>query len=92
VHFSQTPKADSNPDPNPNHQFRPNTEGLSYTSFNYTELVVNGYNVSVTVNNTGDSAGAEVAQLYIGFPAIAEEPPMQLKGYGARFSPWVLSC
>ncbi|HEX8711839.1 MAG TPA: fibronectin type III-like domain-contianing protein [Terracidiphilus sp.] len=39
--------------------------------------------VSFKVTNTGKVAGAEVAQLYIGFPDIAEgnEPPMQLKGF-----------
>jgi beta-glucosidase len=37
--------------------------------------------VSFTLKNTGDRAGAEVAQLYLGFPASAEEPPRQLKGF-----------
>merc|ERR1712146_63395 len=37
--------------------------------------------VSVTVTNTGSKAGAEVAQLYLGFPSSAGEPPRQLKGF-----------
>jgi beta-glucosidase len=39
--------------------------------------------VSFRVTNTGKHCGAEVAQLYLGFPPIAEgnEPPLQLKGF-----------
>jgi len=39
--------------------------------------------VNFRVTNTGKLAGAEVAQLYLGFPPIAEgnEPPLQLKGF-----------
>lgn len=37
--------------------------------------------VSVEVTNTGDLAGAEVAQLYLTFPAATGEPPNQLKGF-----------
>jgi len=55
--------------------------GLSYTTFSYTNLVVSGRTVSATITNTGSVAGAEVAQLYIGFPASAGEPPIQLKGF-----------
>jgi beta-glucosidase len=39
------------------------------------------FDVSARVTNTGLSAGAEVAQLYLGAPATAQEPPKQLKGY-----------
>ncbi|KAL4912659.1 glycoside hydrolase superfamily [Aspergillus aurantiobrunneus] len=39
--------------------------------------------VSAYVTNTGDVAGAEVAQLYIGYPDSAPEtPPKQLRGFG----------
>jgi beta-glucosidase len=37
--------------------------------------------VSATVTNTGKVAGAEVAQLYVGDPAVASEPPRQLEGF-----------
>jgi beta-glucosidase len=33
------------------------------------------------VCNTAGPAGAEVAQLYIGYPAAAAAPPKQLKGF-----------
>ena len=33
------------------------------------------------VTNTGHVTGAEVAQLYLGDPAAAGEPPRQLKGF-----------
>jgi beta-glucosidase len=37
--------------------------------------------VSASVTNTGKVAGSEVAQLYLGDPAVAGEPPRQLKGF-----------
>jgi beta-glucosidase len=37
--------------------------------------------VSATITNTGRVAGADVAQLYLGDPAVAGEPPRQLKGF-----------
>ena len=37
--------------------------------------------VSATVTNTGRVAGSDVAQLYLGDPAAAGEPPRQLKGF-----------
>ena len=37
--------------------------------------------MSATVTNTGKVAGSDVAQLYLGDPASAAEPPRQLKGY-----------
>jgi beta-glucosidase len=37
--------------------------------------------VSATVTNTGSVAGSDVAQLYLGDPAVAGEPPRQLKGF-----------
>lgn len=40
--------------------------GLSYTTFGFSDLQVNGTTVICTVTNTGDRAGAEVAQLYVG--------------------------
>ncbi len=55
--------------------------GLSYTSFSYSELkVTSGKPAEVTfsVKNTGLRAGAEVAQVYLGLPASAGEPPKRL--------------
>ena len=37
--------------------------------------------VSATVTNTGKVAGSDVAQLYLGDPSVAGEPPRQLKGF-----------
>jgi beta-glucosidase len=37
--------------------------------------------VTATVTNTGKVAGTEVAQLYLGDPQAAGEPPRQLKGF-----------
>ena len=43
--------------------------GLSYTRFAYSGLTVSGDTVHVTVENTGEHAGAEVVQLYISPPS-----------------------
>ncbi|GAW26211.1 putative glycoside hydrolase family 3 protein [Rosellinia necatrix] len=37
--------------------------------------------VTATVANSGAVKGAEVAQLYVGFPASANAPPKQLRGF-----------
>ncbi|KUJ09830.1 uncharacterized protein LY89DRAFT_597643, partial [Mollisia scopiformis] len=37
--------------------------------------------VSSSISNTGDVAGAEVAQLYVAFPDAADEPVRQLRGF-----------
>jgi beta-glucosidase len=37
--------------------------------------------VSATVTNTGQVAGSDVAQMYLGDPAVGGEPPRQLKGF-----------
>jgi len=53
--------------------------GLSYTTFAYSDLDVRegagGYVVAFTLSNTGDVAGVEVPQLYLGPPA---SPPVPL--------------
>jgi beta-glucosidase len=58
--------------------------GLSYTRFEVSPpalSVVDGrYQVAVTVKNTGDRAGAEVVQLYLGVPAKGQ-PPKRLVGF-----------
>jgi len=40
--------------------------GLSYTSFSYSNLEIDGNIVSFTIKNTGEYDGAEIAQVYIG--------------------------
>lgn len=79
--------------------------GLSYTTFNYTDLSIHspsklsvhptgslsvgGYTdlwdivgkVSVKIQNTGAVRGSEVAQLYIGYPEVADQPVRQLRGF-----------
>eukprot|EP00937_MAST-01D_sp_MAST-1D-sp2_P003732 g3732.t1 len=55
--------------------------GLSFTTFTYANVTASAAAVSVDVTNTGTTAGHEVAQLYLGFPASAGEPPQQLKGF-----------
>jgi beta-glucosidase len=63
--------------------------GLSYTEFKFDGLKVSkepgsaNATVSFKLTNTGKRAGAEVAEVYLGFPAIDEgnEPPMQLKAF-----------
>ncbi len=52
--------------------------GLSYTSFAYSDLTATIDSVSFKVRNTGKRAGAEIAQVYAGLPASANEPPKRL--------------
>lgn len=60
--------------------------GLSYTSFEHSQLEVNGNKVSVNVKNTGDRAGAEVVQLYIKHPVGGlHRPVKELKGFTKVF-------
>jgi len=56
--------------------------GLSYTTFEYSNLTLSkDLKVRFTVKNIGKVPGAEVAQLYLGFPEVAGEPVRQLKGF-----------
>ncbi len=59
--------------------------GLTYTSFRFSSLTVRrtrtGASASFVIKNTGTVAGADVAQVYVGDPKTAGEPPLQLKGY-----------
>lgn len=70
--------------------------GLSYTNFTYSGISISNvntssianllredpiYRVSATVKNTGTLEGAEVSQLYLGFPASAGEPTKVLRGF-----------
>jgi beta-glucosidase-like glycosyl hydrolase len=63
--------------------------GLTYTSFSFSNLSLSAgsgaagstVTATATVTNTGSKAGSEVPQLYVGDPAAAGEPPLQLKGF-----------
>jgi beta-glucosidase len=58
--------------------------GLSYTTYAYSDLKVETgqpARVTFTVKNTGGREGAEVAQVYVSFPASAGEPPKRLVGW-----------
>ena len=56
--------------------------GLSYTSFEYSDLHATPTGVSLTVKNTGTMAGDEVVQVYISKPDARIFRPMQeLKGF-----------
>ncbi|SDA53821.1 beta-glucosidase [Butyrivibrio sp. INlla18] len=56
--------------------------GLSYTSFEYSDIKVTDDKVSFTIKNTGSFDGAEVAQLYVGLPgAKVFRPEKELKGF-----------
>jgi len=66
--------------------------GLSYTKFYFDKLTVTGHpnlpggvTVGVEIKNTGSRDGAEVAQMYLGFPASAGEPPQVLRGFKKVF-------
>jgi beta-glucosidase len=55
--------------------------GLSYTTYSYSNLRVTPGktpHVAFTVTNTGNRAGAEVAEVYASLPVSANEPPKRL--------------
>jgi beta-glucosidase len=63
--------------------------GLSYTTFTYSDLLIpinpvtagNPLVAEVTVTNTGQRAGDEVAQLYLSFPKIPGAPLRALRAF-----------
>jgi len=60
--------------------------GLSYSKFHLGGLnarpdASGGLDVEAEVTNMGPRSGAQVPQLYLGFPSPAGEPPWQLKGF-----------
>ncbi|WP_026652039.1 glycoside hydrolase family 3 C-terminal domain-containing protein [Butyrivibrio proteoclasticus] len=60
--------------------------GLSYTTFEYSDLFVNAEGASFTITNTGKVDGAEIAQLYVGLPgAQVFRPKKELKGFKKVF-------
>ena len=60
--------------------------GLSYTTFQYSDLSVSDKEVTFTLTNTGDRAGAEVAQLYVALPeSKIFRAARELKGFAKVF-------
>ena len=56
--------------------------GLSYTSFQYGDIMLQGRTASVTVTNTGDYDADEIVQLYIqDLVASISRPIKELKGF-----------
>ena len=59
--------------------------GLSYTTFGFSHLTLSSTGAGVIVRfvltNTGRRRGADVAQVYVGDPPSAGEPPEQLAGF-----------
>jgi beta-glucosidase len=53
----------------------------SYSNFDSSSLYDPAYVIKFTLTNTGKVNGSEVPQLYLGFPAEAEEPPKILRGF-----------
>jgi len=67
--------------------------GLSYTTFSFSNRSVTNnlsssnpnFQVTFKLTNTGSVAGAEVAQVYLAFPAATGEPPKRLVGWQKVF-------
>jgi len=60
--------------------------GLSYTTFEYSDLSLDENGATFTLKNTGDRDGAEVAQMYISLPgAKVFRPEKELKGFAKVF-------
>ena len=60
--------------------------GMSYTTFEYSKPTVkagtDGFTATVTVRNTGSTAGKEAVQVYVAAPAGGlEKPAYELKGF-----------
>ena len=56
--------------------------GLSYTTFAYSDLTVDGGGVTFTITNTGECDGAEIAQMYVGHErSHLFGPKKELKGF-----------
>lgn len=60
--------------------------GLSYTTFEYSDLSVTDKEATFTLKNTGGMDGAEVAQLYVSKPdGDVFRPTKELKGFAKVF-------
>lgn len=57
--------------------------GLSYTSFEYGDLVVTTEGVTLTVRNSGDRAGTEVVQVYVAPRDTTFRAVQELRGFAA---------
>ena len=55
--------------------------GLSYSSFEYSDLAVNEEGATLTLTNTSTRDGAEVVQLYVSAPGGVFGPARELKGF-----------
>jgi beta-glucosidase len=58
--------------------------GLSYTTYQYSDLKVTPGKeptVRFLLKNTGQRAGAEIAEVYVALPAAADEPPKRLASF-----------
>ena len=56
--------------------------GLSYTSFEYSDITVDENGVTFTVKNTGERDGAEITQLYVSMKGSKiYRPEKELKGF-----------
>ncbi len=55
--------------------------GLSYTSFEYSNLEINQHTLSFEIKNAGERTGIEIAQLYLEPPKAAKAPPKKLAGW-----------
>ena len=55
--------------------------GLSYSSFEYSDLAVTQEGATLTVTNTSARDGAEVVQLYVSAPGGVFGPARELKGF-----------
>ncbi len=56
--------------------------GLSYTSFEYSDIKIDSNSVRFTILNTGDMQGSEISQLYVGKKSKAIYRPLkELKGF-----------
>ncbi|QPL04616.1 MULTISPECIES: beta-glucosidase [Actinomyces] len=61
--------------------------GLSYSTFDYSDLRVDADGASVTVTNTSEVDGAEVVQLYVSPPQGVWGPVRELKGFAKVMVP-----
>jgi len=60
--------------------------GLSYTNFAYANLNISGNTVTCKIKNIGNTAGAEIAQLYVrDVKSTAFRPEKELKGFEKVF-------
>lgn len=60
--------------------------GLSYSKFQYSDLLVSGDELSVTVSNIGEYDAAEVVQMYVHAPQNGiHRPVRELKGFKKVF-------